>query len=115
MKGRDRYLIWAIFKLYFFVGGAYDLYFWFSFFYIIFLFIYQPIIFLHFLFIYLYILSILIYFYTFTVLIFWFIWDFPEKKTLRVSLILVFCFNDFTLYAIDFSEEGIEMVFSRVD
>lgn len=37
---------------------------------------------------------------------------FSRKKDASRLFNLVFCFNNFTLYAIDFSEEGIEMVFS---
>lgn len=35
---------------------------------------------------------------------------FQKKKDASRLFNLVFCFNNFTLYAIDFSEEGIEMV-----
>ena len=40
---------------------------------------------------------------------------FQKKKDASRLFNLVFCFNNFTLYAIDFSKEGIEMVFSGVD
>ena len=40
---------------------------------------------------------------------------FSGKKDASRLFNLVFCFNNFTLYAIDFSEERIEMVFSWVD
>lgn|GEM_PF-6880688 len=40
---------------------------------------------------------------------------FQKKKDASRLFNLVFCFNNFTLYAIDFSEDGIEMVFSGVD
>ena len=40
---------------------------------------------------------------------------FFRKKDASRLFNLVFCFSNFTLYAIDFSEEGIEMVFFGVD
>ena len=53
-----------------------------------------------------------IYVYASTVLIFDLFEIFQKKKDASRLFNLVFCFNNFTLYAIDFSEEGIEMVFS---
>ena len=41
--------------------------------------------------------------------------SFFRKKDASRLFNLVFCFNNFTLYAIDFSEDGIEMVFFWVD
>ena len=60
-------------------------------------------------------LSILIYINISTVLIFWLILYYSRKRDASRLFNLVFCFNNFTLYAIDFSKEGIEMVFSGVD